>query len=236
MQAIETAQERGRMPAQPVPVRSRSRIQRNLLICGVLTAPLYAFTDVLGGLLHDRYSFTAQAVSELAAIGTASQPYVTPLFMLYDVLAIAFGIGALRESGHNRALRIAGLLVIGYASLGLVGYTFSPVHQRGAGGVTEDLAHIIVTAGVVLLLLLAIGAGAFAFGRRFRIYSFATIVTVLVFGALTVPFPAQVAAGRPTPGFGIIERVVLYASLVWVTVLAAALLRRPAPVSERRLA
>jgi hypothetical protein len=47
-----------------------------------------------------------------------------------------------------------------------------------------------------------------------------------VFGALSAPYGARLAAGEPTPGFGIIERITIYASLLWVAVLAVALLRR----------
>jgi len=86
---------------------------------------------------------------------------------------------------------------------------------------------MMLTGVLVLLLLLAIGFGAFALGRRFRVYSFGTLLTLVVFGALTARYAARLAAGQPTPGLGILERINIYASLLWVAVLATALLRRP---------
>jgi hypothetical protein len=79
---------------------------------------------------------------------------------------------------------------------------------------------------LVFLLLLAVGVGANALGKRFRAYSWATLLIVVVFGAVSAPFGARLAAGQTTPGFGIIERIHVYAFLLWVAVFAFALLRR----------
>jgi hypothetical protein len=43
-------------------------------------------------------------------------------------------------------------------------------------------------------------------------------------GPSAVPYGVRIAAGQPTPGFGIIERVNIYASLLWIAVLAIAVL------------
>jgi ABC-type transport system involved in cytochrome c biogenesis permease subunit len=69
-----------------------------------------------------------------------------------------------------------------------------------------------------------LGFGAAAFGRRFRLYSIATIVAVLLFGLLTAPLAARLAANQSTPWLGVYERVCIYAYQLWLTVLAARLL------------
>jgi hypothetical protein len=237
MTTIVMTQERGRSMAQPA--RRASMVQRLLLACGVLSSLLYAATDVLGGMRYPGYSFTGQAISELAAIGAPSEAFVDPLFLAYDVLALLFAVGVFRYApGRSRALRISGAVLIAYAAVGLsaaalAGPTFFKMQQRGAGSLATDAPHIILMSVVVLLLLLAIGSGAFALGRRFRSYSFATLVTVLVFGALTARFATRIAAGQPTPGLGIIERIDVYTPMLWLAVLAVALLRRP-PSTEKR--
>jgi hypothetical protein len=99
------------------------------------------------------------------------------------------------------------------------------MHQRGAGSLDTDLPHIVLTVTLVALLLLAMGFAALALGRRFRIYSIATLVGVVAFGAWTGAYAARLAAGLPTPGMGIIERIDVYAALLWTAVLSAALLR-----------
>ena len=85
----------------------------------------------------------------------------------------------------------------------------------------------MLTGVLVALTLLAIGFGAFALGKRFRIYSFATLATMIALGALSGRYGAQLAAGEPTPGLGIIERILIYSSMLWFGVLAVTLLRHP---------
>ena len=217
---------RDRAQATMRPARSGSRVRQVLLACGVLSSLLYLATDVLGGLRDPAYSFWSQTISELGAIGAPSQQFVAPLFMAYPVLAFAFAVGILWESGRrNRALRLTGALLAVYTVVGVVGFSSSPVHQRGTGSLASDLPHIIVAGLVVFFWLLTIGVGAFALGKRFRIYSLATLVTVLVFFVLTALYVPRVAANEPTPGLGLIERIDVYAAMLWLAVLATALLR-----------
>jgi hypothetical membrane protein len=235
MTTIGMTPDGGRTIARPV--RSGRMAQKALLACGIISSLLYVATDVLGGLRYEGYSFTSQAISELMAVGAPSEQFVDPLFITYGVLALAFGVGVFREAARsNRALRITGALLIGYAAAGFSGPIFFEMYQRGAGGPGGDLAHIVLTGVLVLFLLLAIGFGAFALGRRFRIYSLATLLTIIVFGALTVPYGARLAAHQPTPGLGIFERINIYASLLWVAVLAVALLRRRGTTAPQALA
>jgi hypothetical membrane protein len=234
MTTIGITQDRGRTKAQPV--QSRSKVRQALLVCGILSSLLYVATDVLGGMRYEGYSFTSQAISELAAVGAPAKALVEPIFIAYGVLALVFGVGVFWEAaGRNRALRITAGLLIAYATIGFTGFTLFPMQQRGVGTVATDLPHIILTGVLVLLMLLAMGFGAFAFGKRFRVYSFATLLIVIVFGALTTPYPARMAAGQPTPGFGIIERIDVYSFLLWVAMLASALLRHPWSAAQRSL-
>jgi len=109
--------------------------------------------------------------------------------------------------------------------VGWAGLISMPMHQRGAGVSATDVLHIADAAAIVLLILLSIGFGAAALGKGFRIYSIATIVILLVFGALTAQQGPRIAANLPTPWIGIEERVNVYVSMLWIVVLAIALLR-----------
>src|SRR6266699_6808642 len=137
MTTIGISQDRSQTMARPA--RSASIVREVLLACGVLSSLLYVATDVLGGMRYEGYSFTSQAISELAAIGAPSKPFVDPFFIAYDLVALAFGIGVLREAaGRNRALRIAAAMLIGYGAIGftavaVAGPSFFAMHQRGAG-------------------------------------------------------------------------------------------------------
>ena len=63
--------------------------------------------------------------------------------------------------------------------------------------------HIVFAMVTVLLMVLAMGFGAAAFGKRFRHYSIATIVTLLAFGVLTGLDAPQLQANLPTPWMGV---------------------------------
>ena len=208
------------------PVRNGNRLQQALLLCGILSTLTYIAADLLGGLRYPGYSFASQTISELVAIGAPSKPLVDPLFMLYSALAGAFGLGVLWSAGRNRRLRITGALFTGSTVFGGIGFALAPIHERGVDTLTDALPHIIVAALVVLLLFSTIIAGAFALGTRFRVYSFATLLAMLVFSALTFPQSGRIAAGLPTPGLGVYERILVYAPMVWLAVLAIAFLRR----------
>jgi hypothetical protein len=88
----------------------------------------------------------------------------------------------------------------------------------------------------VLLMLLAMGFGAAAFGNRFRLYSIATMVILFACGALTVPDAANIQANLPTPWVGVWERINIGVFLLWVIVLATTLLsaRDTAPLAGRQ--
>jgi hypothetical membrane protein len=199
-----------------------------MLACGTISALLYVATDIIGGLRYDGYRFTSQTISELMAVGAPSKPLVDPLFLIYNVLVLAFGVGVFREgAGRSRALRVTGALLITYAALGFTGPIWFPLRApRGLGSLAADVPHIVLTGVLVLLLLFAFGVGAFALGIRFRVYSFATVATVIALGALSGVYGARLAADMPTPGLGIIERIDVYACLLWTAVLGVALLQR----------
>ncbi len=210
------------------PVRQAALLQSALLVCGVLSSAVYVAADLLGGMRYEGYSFSSQAISELMATGAPSESFVDPLFILYGVFMLAFGAGVFREGvGRGRSLRTTGAILVAYAAIGFTGPTLFEMHPRGTGtAASGDLPHIVLTAVLAFLTLVAVGAGALAFGRRFRLYSLATLLVMSVLGVLSVPNGARLAAGQPTPGFGILERVDIYASLVWMAALAIALLRR----------
>jgi hypothetical protein len=77
----------------------------------------------------------------------------------------------------------------------------------------------------VLFMLLIIGFGTTAFGKRFRLYSIGTILVVVVFGALAGMDAPRIEANLPTPWVGVTERINIDVSLLRVVVLAIALLR-----------
>lgn len=86
-------------------------------------------------------------------------------------------------------------------------------------------AHIIGTGLESLAIVLAVGSSAIAFGNRFRRYAIGTILILLLFGAIAGSDISRIEAHLPTPWLGITERINIYAYLLWMVVLAVAILR-----------
>jgi acetyl esterase/lipase len=196
-----------------------------LLSCGILSSLLYVAMNVYFPMQWDGYSSTSQTVSELSAVGAPARPLWVLLGSVYALLLAAFGYGVWQSARGNRALRVVGGLLIAH---GIVGFAWPPMHQRAVlatgGGTLTDTMHIVWAIVTVLLMLLAIGFGAAALGKRFRLYSIATMVILLAFGALTGLDGPNIAANLPTPLVGVWERINIGAFLLWVMVLAYTLL------------
>lgn len=195
-------------------------LQTTLLASGILSSLLYVAATIVGAALwQGRYSAVSQAISELSAVGAPSRPVMVVLNVAYALLAIAFGVGVRRAAGRNRALRITGLVLVVYGATCLLGPAV-PMHMRGAATSATDTLHIVMTAVDVGLILLALGFGGRALGRRFRWYSTATALVVLAFGAWTGVYGPNIAKDLPTPWMGVLERVCIFTFLLWVAVLS----------------
>jgi hypothetical protein len=107
----------------------------------------------------------------------------------------------------------------------VIGIFWPPMHLRGAESTLTDTLHIAFSIVTVLIFMFEIAFGAAAFGKRFRLYSIGTMVIMVTFGVLTGLDGPRIAANLPTPWMGIWERISIGAFMLWVVVLAIALLR-----------
>jgi hypothetical protein len=203
--------------------------RKALLVCGILSSVLYAAMMVVGAMLYEGYSSSSQVVSELSAVGAPTRPLWMWFGAFYALLTIAFGCGVWKSAGGNRRLRIAGALISIGSALTSLAWPFAPMHVRevlaAGGGTSADTAHIILGFFTMLLMLFTIGFAATASGERFRLYSIATIVILVVAGVLMGLDGPRIALNLPTPWIGVWQRIMIGAYLLWFAVLAIALLR-----------
>jgi len=201
--------------------------RKALLICGILSSLLYGMMITL--IRCPGYNPISQVPSELTAIGAPTRPLWMLLGPMYDVLVVAFGVGLWMSAKRNRPLRVVGGLFVGFGILGGIAWPFAAMHQRAVlaagGGTLSDALHVILGMLTVLFMLVAIGFGATAFGKPFRLYSIITILSLFVFGALTGLESPRLQANLPTPWIGLWERITILGFLVWVVVLAIVVLR-----------
>jgi hypothetical protein len=183
-------------------------------------------TDILATLRYQGYSYTDQVFSELTAEGAPTRPLMVALNGIpYTLLVTAFGIGVWASTAPQRAGRATGALLIGFAATGMAGGMLFPMTTRGSDGTLRNVMHIPATAVMSIFILTAMGFGSTLVGTRFRYYSYGTILTLLVFGGLTSVQGGRLADNQPTPWVGLEERANIYATMLWIAVLAAALSR-----------
>lgn len=198
-----------------------------LLACGIAAPLLYVAMLVLVPMGWEGYSSASQTVSELSAIGAPTRALWVPLGIVYTLLIAAFGWGIWASAREHRRLRVVGGLMV---ATGVLGLFWPPMHLRevlaAGGGTLTDTLHIVWMIVSGLLTLVAMGFSATAFGKRFRLYSVATIVLMVIFGALTSLEAPQMEANLPTPWIGVWERLNIAVWMLWIMVLAIALLRR----------
>jgi len=197
-----------------------------LLLCGVLSSLLCVGTDVLAALRFGEYqSFATPTISELMSPGAPTKPLVDPLFMSCVALIIPFAAGVWMSARGNRALRISAALLVALALAALPGLWLFPMKLRGTVAVEEGVPHAAVVSVLLMIIVASIRFGASALGRWFRVYSFATMVVILVLAVVVAVEATALAAGRPTPWIGFAERADIGLFLLWGSVLALALLR-----------
>jgi hypothetical protein len=211
-------------------------VERALLACGIGSSAAYVAANVVGALRGGGYSSLNQTVSELTAIDAPSRPFALPIFVASDVLSLGFGAGVVTAAGRNRPLRVAGGLLVGVGVANMIS-PFTPMHTRGvlaAGGDTwTDKAHLAVLSATMLQIAGAMGFGAAAFGKRFRRFSVASLVTMLVAGRLGRQAGWR-SRGEQADAVGrVYERTSIGIYLLWMSVLAAVLLRASGPAQPR---
>jgi hypothetical protein len=198
-------------------------IRKALLICGILSSLLYAAMNIFIAMQWKDYSSVSQTVSELSAIDAPTRSVWISWAVIYTLLFIAFGFGVRASAQQNHYLRILGGLIITYGIISLA-WPFAPMHLRGTEFTFTDTMHIALAMITVVLMFLAIGFGAKAFGKSFFIYSILSVIIFLIFGALTGINASKIAKNLPTPWVGVWERINIGAFLLWIVVLAIILL------------
>jgi Protein of unknown function (DUF998) len=196
-------------------------VARTALLGGALSPAIYVAADLAAAARYPGYNATDQAVSELFAIGAPTSGLVVPLFSLSSALLLAFALGVRWCAGGDRRLRLLAVAFAAGALEALVLWNFFPMHMRGAPQTATDTMHLLLAANPFVPLGMVVGASAFR--GWFRTYTLGTLVLLLVLAAYGFSYAPALAAGRPTPGLGLSERIAQYGYGVWEVVLVAVL-------------
>lgn len=222
------ASETGKQLKKPI------LLLKSLLSCGIFSSLWYVVTNIITTAKYPGYSVASQTVSELSAIDSPTRTLWITLVLFYTLLLIAFGWGIWLSAAGNKKLRFVAVIILFDAVFGLF---WPPMHQReviaAGGGTLTDTLHLVWTYIHLVLVLLMIGFGAAAMGKKFRIYSIATVAAFIVFGILTTQESPGIKTGEPTPHIGIWERINMGAYMLWIAVFAIVLIQKEKILNTR---
>jgi hypothetical membrane protein len=196
-----------------------------LLVAGTAAVGVYAVGDLLSGLLYEGYSFKDQVISELTALGSPVRLLMLAAMTAHGLLVAAFGVGIWRSAGRRRNLRWVGPLLIASSIVGFFTHVVFPMSSRWMEPSFTDTMHIIGTVVWSLFVLVAMALSAIAYRGRFRLYSIATLLVLVGFGAASSIAMAGLEENL-TPWAGGFERINAYAFFAWLVVLAVTVMRR----------
>lgn len=217
---------------------------RWLLLAGGTAPVLYALVVVTGGLAQPGYSHFRDTISDLMAVSAPNRIPVAIGLAVACLLGLLFGIALIRRLGrHDRRFFVTGVAMIAIGFLGAA-ISFFPVDGLPGEPGTVEVVHLALTGLTFLAIAIAVGFFAFAarreagFGRAARrtrlgvrrraafeslaSFSFVALGVIVASGVATA-----CAEAYRFEAVGLIERMLVGTYLVWFTVVAVALLRRP---------
>jgi len=189
-----------------------------LAICGVLSPIVYVITVALGGFLDPSYSQIGKTVSELVEMGAPHRDLLNIMLVVYNVLIIPFAVGLYfgLKRGLSRSLVLVALVLTGI--LGTAVTVFFPLDAAGKSVTFTGMMHLVVV-GLVVPCTFVFMLGFWNSARKdprwgkFAMFSIAIFIVTLVSGIATAAFVNSDFRG-------LLERITIGSTLLWIEVLA----------------
>jgi hypothetical protein len=199
-------------------------MKKILIHCGTSAAIVYVGTVILGGLIRPGYSHLSDAISELVADGAPNRSLLSSLFLIYNLLLSAFGIGLFLKSKDQSRGRQSGYIGSFFLILvGLAGVSMELAFPQDPGGNPTTFAGTmhLVMAGIaslgtmVAIVFLALWFRNFTDLKGYVAFSWISVVIIFISGGLTAA-----ALANHHPLFGLIERDTIGTFILWLFVLS----------------
>ena len=122
-----------------------------LLYLGIITPLLFWAATVTGGYLHGNYNHLHNVVSELGAIGTKSEVFMSTAELLISILSVFSVIGFYKAS-RQIGINVIPVLTILSLSLSMFWAAIFPMHHELDG--TLGPLPLFINAGAMLSIIL----------------------------------------------------------------------------------
>jgi uncharacterized protein DUF998 len=195
-------------------------------LSGIGAVLVYVATTILGGILRPHYSHVSEDISKLTEAGGVHRWPLAFMYGTYNLFLARFAMALFQTSPRSRPFKVGAGLVVMNALSGILQVTWFCRDPDGAPSTFSGKGHL--TAAGVSALCTVIGSltlgFAFRHNRLWRPLSgFSLIVgaAIPISGAVT-----SISVLRRSRFMGLLERVTIGLSLLWVFTLSVyALLR-----------
>ena len=186
---------------------------------GVAAVVVYVGATLAGSVLDPSYSQVRQHVSDLTATGAPTSDALAPLYLLYNMLALAFAINLYVASDRNRVFKIGlGLLIIN-AIAGAMMVTWFAEDLGGAPKTVAGTGHVVFAS----VSSVAIVIGSFLYGfafRRSNAWRPVSLFTFVIGAMFIIAAPlAVVTTATSSDVAGLAERAAIAPFMAWLLVV-----------------
>lgn len=154
---------------------------KHLLSLGLIIPALFWLTSVVGGFMHGNYSHVSNVVSELGALDTKSELFMSVTELILAVLTVLFYLG-LRRTLRTANRSLIPTIPILLFSVALVGVAFFPLNNEFHPLVGNISLPLMIAP--ILSLIIWRGSGL---SKAYKALTIASIFCTLCFAFRFVP-------------------------------------------------
>ena len=191
-----------------------------LCLSGIASLIFYILHTVVGAMNYPGYDWRSQAVSDLTATDAPSFVVANGLTSIHHLFACLSSVLVciIIQGKGNKVLRFGIYLFAVMNWVSAIGYTLFPLTDSGYAGTFQDVMHVYVVTGVVVVLSIVsislIIIGGFKDHKKYQ--------SLAIWAAVTLVFMIIGPIGTsivPNAYFGIAERFSVYSVAVFNAVL-----------------
>jgi hypothetical protein len=192
-------------------------------VVGALAPLVYLIAVLVGGFLWQDYSHVRDTVSTLTSAGAPNQEVMVPLFALYNIFVIALAAG-LYLGVEGKKPKITSALIAAAGFDGLVLFAFPQDYPQGPPVTFTGTMHVAAAGIGALVSLLAMTALYFEL-RHVKSWGAIAKISIILL-PVAVAVGGFGAASITTAYAGLAERLSIGTILVWLEVVALAVITR----------
>jgi hypothetical protein len=185
----------------------------SLLWLGIITPLLFWIATITGGFIHGNYNHLHDVVSELGAIGTRSEIFMSTAELLIAILSV-FSVIGLFKACKQIGLNVVPVMTILSLSISMIWAAIFPMHHELHG--TLGPIPLLLNIGVLISIFLWKG-------KKFQIIRLVSLVSFLLMSLIILRFIPNLRGNWE----GLIQRLFYLGWSFWSIALSLIFIQMP---------